>query len=66
MITDGTFVCALCGEWLVGCGLCGKAPLVDQRLALAREEREAREADAELASQERAIRREADKRQGWA
>ncbi len=26
-ITDGSYVCALCGETLTGCSLCGVAPL---------------------------------------
>lgn len=27
-ITDGSEVCALCGEWMTGCNLCGQAPMV--------------------------------------
>lgn len=55
-ITDGTFVCALCGEWLTGCALCGDAPLLDMRDTI-RREREARAAaEREERDQERAIR----------
>lgn len=64
MITDGTFECELCGEWRTGCHLCGTAPLVDRREDIARDERHAREAEHELANQERSIRREAERRRG--
>lgn len=57
MITDGTFVCAGCGEWKTGCSLCGIATLIDCRADIARKSREEFEAERELANQERAIRR---------
>lgn len=55
-VTDGTFVCALCGDWRTGCPLCGEAPLHDRRKEIAREERDRLFAEHELAQQERAIR----------
>lgn len=62
-ITDGTFVCGLCGEWLTGCVLCdNSAPLVDRRQEIERERREAWDADNELWRQERAIRDAAEAR----
>lgn len=61
-ITDGTFACGLCGEWLTGCMLCGTAPLVDLRPAIERQRRQASEDNRELASQERAIRMAAERR----
>ena len=60
-ITDGTFVCGLCGEWRTGCSLCFEAPLVDMREAQRKQRSEEMEADAELSRQERAIRRAADR-----
>lgn len=59
-ITDGTFVCSLCGEWLSGCSLCGEAPMTDMRPTIAAEERREREGEIELYQQERAIRRAAE------
>jgi hypothetical protein len=56
MITDGTFVCSLCGEWLAGCYLCGEAALIDRREAIAKQRTEEFQAERELANQERAIR----------
>jgi hypothetical protein len=61
-ITDGSFVCALCGEWLTGCGLCGAAPMQDMREQQRREEAEARDAERELMWQERSIRQAAEDR----
>jgi hypothetical protein len=61
MITDGTFICSLCGEWLAGCSLCGEAPLKDMRPYY----KQLKEDENELIMQERSIRRAADKRQGW-
>ena len=61
-ITDGTFVCSLCGEWLTGCSLCGEAPLVDMRLTIAAEERAEREGEIELHQQSRSIRMSAERR----
>jgi len=61
-ITDGTFSCALCGEWLSGCGLCVAAPLVDNRVALAKAAIDAADGERELANQERAIRAGAERR----
>lgn len=54
-ITDGTFVCSLCGEWLTGCSLCGEAPLIDMRSEIERKAREDRENEAELARQSMSI-----------
>jgi hypothetical protein len=62
MITDGTFVCQLCGEWLAGCALCGVAPLVDMRPQIESERRETLAGERELMLQERAIRRAAAER----
>lgn len=62
MITDGTFVCAACGEWRTGCNLCGVAVLMDCRDEIARKSREEFEAERELSRQERAIRRGANDR----
>ena len=64
MVTDGTFVCGLCGEWSTGCNLCYQAPLVDMRRVIAFEEKEQREAEIELRNQERAIRKAAENRRG--
>lgn len=61
-ITDGTFVCSLCGEWLTGCSLCGEAPLTDMRPEIERKAREEREVEAELNRQSRAIQLAADAR----
>lgn len=64
MITDGTFVCQLCGEWRTGCALCVVAPLVDMRRQIERERREAVDGERELMLQERAIHRAAELRRG--
>ena len=62
MITDGTFICGLCGEWRIRCALCGSAPLVDIRDQIEAERIEQRKADGEMHSQEQAIRRAAENR----
>lgn len=62
MITDGTFTCALCGEWRTSCGLCLSPPLVDRRDEIAKAERSRREAEVELRQQERSIRAAAELR----
>ena len=64
-VTDGTFICGLCGEWSTGCSLCGEAPLLDMRKIRAKEEADRRAADTELHQQERAIRRGAELRRGF-
>lgn len=63
-LTDGTFICGLCGEDWTGCSLCGKdgAPLVDMRPQLEQKRREAAEADRELWRQEMSIRKSAEDR----
>lgn len=61
-LTDGSFVCALCGEWRTACGLCGEAPLLNARERRRQEVAADRDADAELRAQERAIRRAAEER----
>lgn len=58
MVTDGTFVCGLCGEWSTGCYLCGTAPLIDMRNILIREKKEAIDAENELRNQENSIRKQ--------
>lgn len=58
-VTDGTFVCALCGEWLTGCSLCGTAPLTDRRAQIEADARAARDAETEMWRQEQAIKRSA-------
>lgn len=64
MITDGTVVCTLCGEWMSGCSLCGVAPTRDiseeLRAKRAKSLRDEREFDAIC----RAMCREADERRG--
>ena len=62
MITDGSYQCELCGEWLTGCSLCGTAPLVKSREPTTHERYEQ---ERELANQERSIRAAADRRAGW-
>jgi hypothetical protein len=62
MVTDGSFVCGLCGEWAMGCSLCGVAPLIDMTKIRAKEREDERNAETELWNQEWAIRREAEKR----
>ncbi len=27
-ITDGSYICKLCGEAITGCSLCGEAPMI--------------------------------------
>lgn len=58
-ITDGTFICGLCGESRTGCNLCGEAPLVDMRESLRREAAAELAAEIELRNQEIAISRSA-------
>jgi hypothetical protein len=65
MITDGSFVCGLCGEWMTGCNLCGQAPLIDMRDTLRKEEIALHEAENELRLQERSIRKAAEERNLW-
>ena len=65
MVTDGTEVCAFCGEWKTGCGLCGSAPMRDMSNEIRKMEQDRIAGDAELAAQERAIRSAAEKRQGF-
>ena len=60
-ITDCDHVCALCGEHLAECPMCRGMPSA----LVFRPQRTSREEDAEIAAQERAIRRAADRRQGW-
>jgi hypothetical protein len=55
-LTDGTFVCGLCGDWRTGCSLCGEAPLRDRREDIRREASDAFNAETEMRAQERAIR----------
>lgn len=65
-ITDGTFICELCREWITGCSLCDyNAPLLDMRESIRKEEMLNQAADIELHQQERAIRYAAEKRAGW-
>lgn len=63
-ITDGTFICGLCGESMTGCFLCGTAPLLDMREKLKKEYSELRNAEWELDMQSKSIRDAADKRRG--
>lgn len=63
-LTDGTFICGLCGEAMTGCALCGTAPLIDMRKQLEQERRDERDAEQELWRQEQSIRRGAEKRRG--
>ena len=64
-ITDGTFVCSLCGEWMTGCALCGfDAPLKDIRRQIAEDEKAAADAALELHQQSRSIRQAAERRRG--
>lgn len=60
-ITDGSFICGLCGEDRNGCYLCSNPPMIDVRKMRYDE----LQAEQELAAQTRAIRRAADIRQGW-
>lgn len=60
-ITDGSYVCGLCGEWRTACSLCHGAPLIRVRDTF----QEDRAAERELDQQSRAIRDAAAKRQGW-
>lgn len=60
-ITDCDHVCARCGEHLASCYLCRDEPSA----VVFRTQRSPREDGAEIAAQERAIRRAADRRQGW-
>lgn len=64
MITDGTFICSLCGQDLTGCYLCGKggAPLMDVRTQQAEKRRLDMAAERELDNQSRSIRRGAETR----
>jgi hypothetical protein len=64
MITDGSFICSLCGEWFTGCSLCITAPLKDMRDANRQRDEDTRNAERELAQQERAIRKGAEARRG--
>ena len=57
MITDGTHICSLCGEFLTGCALCGSAPLIDITSNLAKVMTAEREAERELWRQEQSIKR---------
>lgn len=60
-ITDCDHVCTRCGEHLAECNLCQGLPSA----LVFRPQRPSREDERELAAQERAIRRAADRRQGW-
>ena len=64
MITDGTFICKLCGESLVGCYLCGEAPLKDVREEMRIKEMEETNAERELQLQSKAIAKAAERRTG--
>ena len=56
-ITDGTVICANCGEWMTSCALCrGEERTIDVSAKLARLAREEREAEIELAAQSRCIK----------
>lgn len=55
-ITDGTFVCSLCGEWQTGCSLCGTAPLFDKRKQIQRELEQEKEGEFELWRQSESIK----------
>lgn len=61
-ITDGTYICKLCGEWMTGCSLCGQAPLIDNRENLRRQEQAERDGERELWRQSQAIRNSANSR----
>lgn len=60
-ITDCDHICTRCGEHLASCDLCEGMPSA----LVFRTQRDTREDEAELAAQTRAIRRVADRRQGW-
>ena len=65
-ITDGTVICALCGDWCTTCPLCvGEEKLIDRTRQLNMEAIRRREADDELRRQEEAIRDSAEKRRGF-
>lgn len=55
-ITDGTFICKDCGEWITGCSLCGQAELIDMRHIRQAELTRNSQAERELWLQERAIK----------
>lgn len=64
-ITDGSVICALCGEWRTTCALCvGEEKLIDRRREIRRELDELRQADYELWQQEKCIRDAAARRRG--
>ena len=60
-ITDGSVVCAHCGEWRTTCSLCiGEEKTTDRKAMFARRDIEEREADREIARQSNAIKRAAN------
>ena len=63
-ITDGTYSCARCGEWMTSCFLCDDQlpSLVNNKVRLEIERKSKEKAELELWMQEKAIRRAADAR----
>jgi hypothetical protein len=61
-ITDCDHVCSRCGEHMSSCYLCRDEPSAVVRIG---SDRQRHDDDAEIAAQTRAIRRAADRRQGW-
>ena len=60
-LTDGSVICAHCGEWMTSCALCkGVEKTIDRTAELARQAREERKAERELAAQSAAIKRAAN------
>ena len=60
-IADGSVICAHCGEWRTTCPLCiGEEKLIDRTAIIARQVREDREAELELARQSNAIKHAAN------
>lgn len=60
-ITDGSVICAHCGDWRTTCPLCiGMEKTIDRTAEIARQAREEREAERELNAQSNAIKRAAN------
>lgn len=61
-ITDCDHICSRCGEHMSHCSLCADLPSAVVRV---RSSRPTNEQQREDVAQDRAMRREADRRQGW-
>ena len=60
-ITDGTFICGLCGEAMTGCYLCKDPYLVNISRQIEKKEQDDREAELELIRQSDSIKYAASK-----